>query len=132
MVKIVTGRPASHFLTALASSAGNEVIPPVRTAALSANALKAQMENGPKRDQTLLTLTGDPICNIEVRHLQYSTTGGAGEATTGSGALMTPSGVDTRCTGARPILLYGHAAHPEKAFNLAAITDNTNVAIPRA
>lgn len=102
--------------------------PPVRTAALSANALKAQMENGPKRDQTLLSLTGDPICNIEVRYLQYTTTGGAGEATTGSGALMTPSGVDARCTGARPIVLYGHATHPEKAFNLAAINDTTNAA----
>ena len=102
--------------------------PPTRTAALSANALKAQMQNGPTRDQTLLKLAGDPICDIEVRYLQYTTTGGAGEATTGSGALMTPGGSDSRCTGARPILLYGHATHPEKIFNLARLTDNTNVA----
>jgi hypothetical protein len=102
--------------------------PPTRTAALSASALKAQMQNGPTRDQTLLTLAGDPICDIEVRYLQYTTTGGAGEATTASGALMTPRGTDARCTGARPILLYGHATHPEKSFNLAKLSDNTNPA----
>ena len=93
--------------------------PPPLTAALNAADLRAQMRNGPTRDQTLLALTGDPICNIEVRSLQYTTTGGAGEATTASGALMTPGGSDPRCTGARPILLYAHATHPEKTFNLA-------------
>lgn len=102
--------------------------PPTRSAALSASALKAQMQNGPSRDQTLLKLAGDPICDIEVRYLQYATTGGAGEATTASGALMTPGGTDSRCTGARPILLYGHATHPEKSFNLARILDNANPA----
>ena len=102
--------------------------PPQRTAALTASALKAQMGNGPTRDQTLLTLAGDPICNIEVRYLQYTTTGGAGEATTASGAVMTPSGTDARCTGARPIVLYGHATHPEKTFNMARLDDKTNTA----
>jgi hypothetical protein len=103
-------------------------IPPTRTVALSAAALKAQMRNGPARDQTLLELAGDPICDIEVRALQYTTTGGAGEATTASAALMTPGGADPRCTGARPIVLYGHATHPEKAFSLAALGDNSNPA----
>ena len=102
--------------------------PPPLTAALNAADLRAQMRNGPTRDQTLLALTGDPICNIEVRSLQYTTTGCAGEATIASGALMTPGGSDPRCTGARPILLYAHATHPEKNFNLAGLTDNTNAA----
>jgi hypothetical protein len=101
---------------------------PTRTVSLSAGALKAQMQNGPTRDQTLLSLSGDPICDIDVRSLQYTTTGGAGEATTASGALMTPSGTDARCTGARPILLYGHATHPEKSFNMASLSDKANPA----
>ena len=102
--------------------------PPVRTLTLTAGALKSLLQNGPSRDQTLLSLAGDPICDIEVRSLQYSTLGGAREATTASGALMLPSGTDTRCTGARPIVLYGHATHPEKIFNLANLGDNTNPA----
>lgn len=102
--------------------------PLARTAALSTGALKAQMQTGPSRDQTLLKLAGDPICDIEVRYLQYVTTGGAGEATTASGALMTPGGTDSRCTGARPILLYAHATHPEKNFDLSRILDNANPA----
>lgn len=100
--------------------------PPVRTLGLTAGGLKAVMQNGPSRDQTLLKLAGDPICDVEVRSLQYTTLGGAGEATTASGALMLPGGTDARCTGARPIVLYGHATHPEKSFNLAALGDNTN------
>ena len=102
--------------------------PPIRTLALTTDALKSVMQNGPTRDQTLLKLAGDPICEIEVRSLQYTTTGGAGEATTASGALMTPGGTDPRCTGARPIVLYGHATHPEKNFNLASLSDRTNAA----
>jgi hypothetical protein len=102
--------------------------PPVRTLSLTAGGLKSVMQNGPSRDQTLLKLAGDPICDVEVRYLQYTTLGGAGEATSASGALMLPGGTDARCTGARPIVLYGHATHPEKTFNLAALADNANPA----
>ncbi len=102
--------------------------PPTRTLALTANGLRSMLENGPSRDQTLLRLAGNPICDIEVRYLQYTTTGGAGEPTTASGALMTPGGTDARCTGARPIVLYGHATHPEKNFNLAGLSDRANAA----
>lgn len=102
--------------------------PPTITVALSASALKRQLQAGPSRDQTLLSLAGDPICDVAVRQLQYTSLGGAGEATTASGALMLPAGADARCTGARPIVLYGHATHPEKSFNLARLDDNRNTA----
>lgn len=106
--------------------------PPTRTASLTASGLRSVLENGPSRDQTLLKLAGDPICDVEVRYLQYTTTGGAGEATTATGALMTPGGGDARCSGARPIVLYGHATHPEKSFNLANLSDRTNSAYTEA
>jgi hypothetical protein len=96
--------------------------------ALSAGALKRQMQDGPSRDQTLLSLAGDPICDVAVRQLQYTSLGGAGEATTASGALMLHSGTDACCTGARPIVLYGRATHPEKSFNLTRLDDNANTA----
>jgi alpha/beta superfamily hydrolase len=60
--------------------------------------------------------------------LQYTTSGGAGEHTTASGALMVPGGSDARCSGARPIVLYAHATHPQKSYNLAAMSDNGNPA----
>ena len=102
--------------------------PPARTLSLSASLLKGVLQNGPTRDQTLLSLAGDPICDVEIRSLKYTSLGGAGEATTASGALMLPGGSDARCTGARPIVLYGHATHSEKSFNLANLGDNTNAA----
>ena len=102
--------------------------PPTRTLSLSAGALRTALLNGPSRDQVLLSLAGNPICGVEVRQLQYTTLGGAGEATTASGALMLPGGPDPRCTGARPIVLYGHATHPEKRYNLADLGDDRNAA----
>ena len=102
--------------------------PPPITLSLTANGLKGVLESGPSRDRTLLSLAGDPICDVNVRYLKYSTLGGAGEATTASGALMLPGGPNPRCTGARPILLYGHATHPEKSFNLANLGDKLNSA----
>ena len=102
--------------------------PPAQTLSLSAGALKTMLQNGPSRNQSLLRLAGDPICSVDVRYLQYDTVGGAGEPTTASGALMLPGGSDPRCTGARPIVLYGHATHSEKSFNLALLGDDKNAA----
>ena len=41
----------------------------------------------------LLTLSGAPVCDILMYHIQYATVGGANEATTASAALMVPSGL---------------------------------------
>jgi hypothetical protein len=101
--------------------------PPLRSS-FSAAQLASRLQNGTTRDQALLLLAGDPACDVSVQYLQYTTTGGAGEHTTASGALMIPGGADSRCTGARPIVLYAHATNPAKAYNLAAIGDNANPA----
>ena len=47
--------------------------------------------------QQLLALSGVPLCDIQIYQIRYATVGGASEATTASGALMVPSGVDARC-----------------------------------
>jgi hypothetical protein len=98
------------------------------TASLSATELQQRLENGSTRDQALLLLAGDPVCDVQVQYIQYTTLGGASEKTAASGALMVPSGTDARCAGTRPILLYAHATHPEKAYNLAALADSSNPA----
>ena len=70
-------------------------------------------------NQQLLTLGGPPVCDILIYHIKYVTVGGANEATTGSGALIVPTGLGTTCTGSRPIVLYAHGTTTDRAFNIA-------------
>ena len=74
----------------------------------------------------LLTLGGIPLCDIGIYHIEYETVGGANEATSASAALMVPAGVDPRCRGGRPILLYAHGTTTNKAFNIANLDDPDN------
>jgi len=67
----------------------------------------------------LLSLSGTPTCDILLYHIEYATVGGANEATTGSGALMVPTGLGANCTGARPIILYAHGTTTDRAFDMA-------------
>src|SRR5664279_429101 len=70
-------------------------------------------------NQQLLSLSGTPVCDILIYHIEYATVGGANEATTASGALMVPTGLGANCTGARPIVLYAHGTTTTRAFNMA-------------
>ncbi|AXI02682.1 alpha/beta hydrolase family protein [Aquirhabdus parva] len=77
----------------------------------------------------ILSVAGQPKCDVSISHIEYSTIGGAGEATTASGALMVPTGSDPSCTGKRPVVLYAHGTTTSKGFNMAALTtDPTNAA----
>jgi hypothetical protein len=105
---------------------------PVLTASFAAGQLKQQLQAGPARDQALLALAGDPVCDVQVHAIRFSTLGGAQEQTVSSGALMVPGGADPRCRGAKPIVLYAHATHPERSFNLARLDDGSNPAYEEA
>jgi hypothetical protein len=70
-------------------------------------------------NQQLLSLSGTPICDILLYHVEYATVGGANEATTASAALMVPTGLGATCTGARPVILYAHGTTTDRAFNMA-------------
>lgn len=74
----------------------------------------------------VLTLGGNLLCDVAVYHLQYTTVGSANEATTASGALMVPSGLDSVCRGARPIMLYAHGTSTDRAFNIADLRVQKN------
>ena len=74
----------------------------------------------------LLALSGTPLCDIAIYHLEYNTVGGRNEATTASGALMVPTGVDTSCRGARPILLYAHGTSTNQAYDISDLSDAQN------
>ena len=80
-------------------------------------------------NQQLLALSGTPICDILIYHIQYETVGGANEATTASAALMVPTGFGASCTGARPIVLYAHGTTTDRAFNMANIQNSETLVL---
>jgi dienelactone hydrolase len=76
--------------------------------------------------QALALLAVAPLCDVAVYHLSYETSGGAGEATTASGALMVPVGIDGICLGARPILLYAHGTSTDRDYDIADLLVQKN------
>jgi len=76
--------------------------------------------------QALAALAVAPVCDVAVFHLEYTTLGGAGEATTASGALMVPVGINSICHGARPIVLYAHGTSTDRNFNIADLLVQKN------
>lgn len=97
--------------------------PPALLSAQSAAALLGRLTGV---NQALLELGGLPTCDIEVYQISYTTVGGQNEATTASGALMVPTGLDARCHGARPLVLYAHGTQTDRAFNIANLDDPQN------
>jgi hypothetical protein len=77
-------------------------------------------------DTQMLTLSGTVLCDVAVYHMEYTTVGGANEATTASAALMVPVGTDSSCRGPRPIVLYAHGTTTDRAFNIADLQVQTN------
>src|SRR5580700_7514239 len=69
-------------------------------------------------NQQLLSLSGAPVCDILMYHIEYATVGGANEPTSASAALLVPTGFGANCTGARPIVLYAHGTTTDRAFNM--------------
>ncbi|HXQ31486.1 MAG TPA: prolyl oligopeptidase family serine peptidase [Steroidobacteraceae bacterium] len=74
----------------------------------------------------VLTLGGTLLCDVAVYHLEYTTVGGANEATTASGAMMVPTGIDSSCHGAHPMMLYAHGTTTDRDFNLADLQVQKN------
>lgn len=71
-------------------------------------------------------------CGVTVSHIVFSTSGGAGEATNASAAVMVPTGTSAQCTGARPIVLYAHGTTADQTFNMANITTNSEATLVAA
>jgi len=99
--------------------------PPFRIASLNAADFGTQL-NASSGGQGLLAVAGAPACGVDFYHLEYNTTGGAGEKTTASGALLVPTGAAPACSGPRPIVLYAHGTQTDKTANLADITNTSN------
>ena len=98
--------------------------PPVLLSTQTVAGLLAELSGS--TNQTLLALSGVPLCDIQIYQIRYATAGGAGEATTASGALMVPSGLDSRCHGSRPLLLYAHGTTTDRTNNIADLSNTGN------
>ena len=99
--------------------------PPVKLASYSGSDLLSLL-GVDSLGKELVTLAYTPTCSIDVYQIQYQTVGGMGEATTASGALMVPTGTDSKCQGTRPIVLYAHGTTSAKAFNIAKLSTADN------
>src|SRR5579863_3839991 len=75
--------------------------------------------NSATANQQVLALSGPPVCDILVYHIEYETVGGANEPTNASAALIVPTGAGASCTGERPIVEYAHGTTTDRSFNMA-------------
>ena len=75
--------------------------------------------NSAAANQQVLALSGPPVCDFLMYHIEYETVGGANEPTTASAALMIPTGAGANCTGSRPIVEYAHGTTTDRNFNMA-------------
>ncbi|MHB8812927.1 MAG: alpha/beta hydrolase family protein [Steroidobacteraceae bacterium] len=98
--------------------------PPTQTGSYSESDLLSML-SGDRDAAQLLSLILTPPCSVNVYHMQYETIGGQGEATTASGALMVPSGANSSCQGARPIVLYAHGTSTQTTYNIANLSGTT-------
>ncbi len=99
--------------------------PPQKVATFAPDALLALL-GGSDLGKTFLQLSYTPKCTITVYHLVYDTVDPQGALTPASGALMVPSGSDSGCTGARPVLLYAHGTTTDRNFDIAALNASDN------
>ncbi|MGD0501831.1 MAG: prolyl oligopeptidase family serine peptidase [Steroidobacteraceae bacterium] len=99
--------------------------PPLRIASLDAASFQGELAATSTGAQ-LLEITGNPQCGVDFYYVKFWTVGGAGETTESSGALMVPTGAAPKCSGPRPIVEYAHGTNPNKALNIADITNTSN------
>lgn len=71
--------------------------------------------------KTFLQLAYTPLCTVSTYHMNYETVDPAGNLTVGAGAIIVPSGSDSRCTGGRPIVLYAHGTTTSPTYDISQI-----------
>src|SRR6185437_537132 len=111
------GTGESHSATSAPPARGTLLqSPPELLSTITAPSLLVELNAA--ANQQLLSLSGTPVCDVLIYHIEYATVGGANEPTTASAALMVPSGFGAGCTGPRPMVLYAHGTTMDRAFNM--------------
>jgi pimeloyl-ACP methyl ester carboxylesterase len=100
--------------------------PPQKSGSYSVSDLLSMLSTDSDAAQLLELAAFLPLCSVDVYHLEYETVGGQGEATTASGALMVPRGLDSSCTGSRPVVVYAHGTTTDRAYDIADLSGAGN------
>ncbi len=101
--------------------------PPRRTQSLASAAVLDRLlslANG----QSIREAAGSLSCGVDVHKIEYWTVDALNKPVAVSGAMMVPVGSGSMCTGARPIVLYGHGTSFGKDYDLSDIDDLNNPA----
>ena len=77
-------------------------------------------------NQALLLQAGAPLCDFAVYKIRYATLDDKGGSTDASGALMAPTGAGTRCSGARPVVLYARGTSTDRDVDLTNLDNAQN------
>jgi len=133
LVLAACGGGSSSTVSPTTTTARGNLIynPPFRSASVTAADFTASLQASASGKQLLALLTQAailPVCGVDFHHIQYTTVGGQGEATSAGGALMVPTGLPAVCTGKRPIVVYAHGTAFTRGYNLADPNDSTNEA----
>lgn len=119
----------------LAACGGGSDDPPARGAALSAlvlgQATQAQIDASTAASG-LQPLSGQARCDVTIKYVQYSTRAPGGEAVRASAGVLVPGGSNAGCTGARPVVLYGHGTATSKSKNMAQVSSDTEAGLMMA
>ena len=99
-------------------------VPPHLVSTVTAASLLQELSL--QANQQLLTLGGAPVCDVAIYHIEYQTVGGRNEGASASAAMMVPTGIDSRCRGDRPIVLYAHGTTTNQAFDISNMQDPNN------
>ncbi|MGL4233644.1 MAG: alpha/beta hydrolase family protein, partial [Casimicrobium sp.] len=78
--------------------------------------------------QNIREAAGNLACGVDVHKIEYWTVDALDKPIAVSGVLMVPIGSASVCTGARPIVLYGHGTSFGKDYDLSDIDDANNPA----
>ncbi|WP_082616812.1 S9 family peptidase [Massilia sp. Root418] len=100
------------------SQRGNLVGGAAAVSAYDAGALKQMLESV---QSGMSGITSTPLCGVSTYTVRYHTIGSAGEDTEASAAVMRPTGADSACSGARPVLLYAHGTSPLKSYDMSKL-----------
>lgn len=119
----------------LVACGGGDDDPPARGAVLSGVQLgfasRAQIDAGTAASGAQ-ALTGAARCDVVIRYVQYSTRTPGDAAARASAGVLVPTGTDAACTGARPVVLYGHGTAASKAKNMALVSTDSEASLMMA
>lgn len=99
--------------------------PPARSVSLSTSGVFERLTAG-SSGASLVEFLAAPKCGVDVHRIQYRSVDPLDAPITSSGALMVPTGTDTACQGARPIVVYAHGTADERSFDIANFDDPDN------